>query len=414
MGIHKLKDVQCKNAACITGTVRKLADGGGLFLFVTKDGAKRWRYRYMVQGINRKGETALIEKLLSVGVYPDTTLADARVKAAELREQPDPGAARKAIKRAETEAAGNSFESVTRAWHARQRHWTKKYSRNVLARFEHYAFPAIGTRPISQISRGELASVLEAIEQKGSAALVLRFAPVISRVFRYALAKGLAEHNPLADLSLRDLIGKAEKRKQPAVSLEELPALLRAIDTYENRQVRLALQLIFLLFTRANEMLMGTWSEIDLDDALWRIPESRMKKRLPLLVPLSTQAIAILKELKEINCDSPMVFPGRSYEVPLSSNALLTAFKVMGYGGKQSTHGIRRIASTIINDAADAEDRPLFSGDAVERQLAHVPESIRATYNEAEYLPQRRRMMQWWSDFLDETAKKGMADNETV
>lgn len=414
----KLTDTQCKNAVCTPtarapkGAVKKLSDGNGLILFVMPDGSRLWRYRYAVKKLNRKGELASVEQLLSVGVYPAVTLAEARVKAAELRQQDDPGAERKVQKQAEKVTIGNSFETVARAWCDRQKQWTKKYSDNTRAQLARYAYPLIGNRPVSEIRRSELADVLEAAERKGSASLAHRFAAVMSRVFRYALVKGMAEHNPLADLDLRDLLGRPEKHKHPAVTVGELPALLRAIDTYENRQVRLAVKLAFLTFVRANEMLGAIWAEVDLDNALWRIPESRMKKRLALLVPLAPQAIEILKELKEIGCDSPMVFPGRSYEKPLTSKAVLDAFKNLGYGGVQTVHGIRRIASTALNEACDSDGRPLFHADAVERQLAHVSNNVRAIYNESEYMPQRRKMMAWWADYLDETAKKGLVDSE--
>lgn len=415
MSIHRLKDLECKSAECKDASgdpikIRKMSDGGGLFLFITPDGAKRWRYRYMVQGVNRKGEQAIIEKLLSVGTYPDVSLADARAKAAELRDQADPGAARKAAKQVETVAASNTFDSVARAWHMKQKgHWNPKYAGDLLRLLTRYAFPMIGVRPIADLKSADVLAVLEKIEATGAVDAAHRLLPVFTRIFRYAKSKNLCEHIVSADISPKDALQKPKTKKQPAVNKEELPRLLRAINSYEqlgDYRTKLALKMMFLIFTRANEMLKAEWSEIDFDNGLWRIPANRMKMRLPLLVPLATQALEILNELKEISCGSEFVFPGHNHEQPLTSNGLLSAFKRMGFGGVQTTHGVRRLASTILNDAADEEGRPLFNSDAIERQLSHTKEDIRSTYNEAEYLVQRRRMMQWWANYLDEKAKK--------
>ncbi len=278
MAIHKLQDTQIKNATCTTATVRKMSDGGGLYLWIYPDGRRYWRYRYTIDGR---------EQALSVGTYPDTTLVQARVKAAELRKQADPAALRKAEKQTKTVDTLNTFESVAIGWLAKQKHWTEKYANDSQVRFERYLFPKIGSMPIAQISKRDVVTVIESIEREGSSGLAHRLVPVFSRVFRHAMAKGLCSHNPLGDLDPRDLISKPEKRKHPAVTTGALPLLLRKVDAYDNRQVSLALKLIFLIFTRANEALKGEWSEIDFDAALWRIPETRMKKRLPLLVPLA-------------------------------------------------------------------------------------------------------------------------------
>lgn len=405
-----LRDVHCRNAVCPVGKpVKKLNDGDGLFLWVMPDGAKRWRYRYFVQKINRKGELAKVEQLLSVGVYPDTTLAQARVKATALREQADPGQARKDTKQAKEVAASNTFESVTRAWHAKHAaHWSVKHAHDLLSLLERFAFPLIGSKPVSELESPDILNVLERIEATGTIDTAHRMLPIFGRILSYGKAKGFCQHIVSNDINAQDSLKKAIKKKHAAVTSKDLPALLRAIDVYPSQQTRLALKLVFLVFTRASEMLGATWDEIDLDNALWRIPETRMKKRLALLVPLAPQAVAILKELQPLSCGSQWVFPGRSHDKPMSSNALLSAFERMGYAGVMTTHGVRRIASTTLNEAVDSEERPIFNSDAVERQLAHVPESIRAVYNEAEYLGQRRKMMQWWSDHLNMKAKEGI------
>ncbi|WP_420170635.1 tyrosine-type recombinase/integrase [Pseudomonas alloputida] len=406
--IHKLSDAECRNAKCENSDgkpikIRKLADGGGLFLWVHDDGRRYWRFRYVIQSK---------EGLLSVGTYPDVTLAQARAEAAKLRQQADPGAARKAQKAAQSVDNANTFETVARAWHGKQKnHWNPKYEKELLRALARYAFPMIGARPVSDLKSADVLAVLERIEATGAIGAAHRMLPVFTRILRYAKAKNLCEHIVSADISPKDALQKPLSKKQPAVSKTELPKLLRAINSYEqlgDNRTKLALKMVFLVFTRANEMLRAEWSEIDFDECVWRIPAHRMKMRLPLLVPLSTQALEILRELKEIGCGSEYVFPGHNHEQTLTSNALLSAFGRMGYGGVQTTHGIRRLASTILNDAADEEGRPLFNSDAIERQLSHVREDVRGVYNEAEYLVQRRRMMQWWANYLDEAAMKGM------
>lgn len=406
MALHQLTDAACRNAACHTGTVRKLPDGGGLYLWVTPDGAKRWRYRYAIRGINRKGEPALIEKLVSLGTYPQVPLAEARTKAAEARRQADPGAERKAKAQADSTAKSNTFEAVARQWLGRQSQWTKKYSHDTLARLERYAFPLIGKRPIGSLEATDVLAVLDKAQAAGAVSTAYRLVPIFGRIFRYAKTRGLCEHIPSSDFRPKDELARPGRRSQPAVKQDELSNLVKAINTLEPRP-RLALQLAMLLFTRANEMLKGEWTEIEGD--VWRIPASRMKNRLPFLVPLAPQAQAILAELKELSCGSRWVFPGKTFEKPLTSKALLNAFERIGYAGIQTTHGLRRIASTALNEAADGDGRPLFSADAIERQLSHVKgadnNEIRHAYNEAEYLPMRRKMMAWWADRLDELAE---------
>lgn len=396
--LHKLTDTQCRSAVCTTGTVRKLADGGGLYLWIGKDGSRRWRYRYHVGGK---------EKLLSCGTYPDTTLKAARDKAAELRLQTDPGQARKAVKQAKTIATANDFEAVATAWLAEQKHFNPKYRHDTTALFTNHVFQHIGKTPISALMSADLIPVIKGI---GASTVQRRLLSLFTRVFQYAIARSRdtgCTHNPTDNIS-NDELKKHVVKKHPRVTDKELPELLRKIDAYESEQTRLALKLLFLVFTRANELLRAEWSEIDFDEALWHIPGERLKMRLPLLVPLTPQAIAILKRLKEIGCGSPFVFPGRTHEKPLTSQALLLAFGKMGYAGDQTSHGIRHIASSTLNEAADEDSRPLFSADAIERQLAHVPESIRGVYNEAQYLPMRRKIMAYWADYLDIKIKEGI------
>lgn len=411
----KLTDITVKNAKCQTGInpdtgkpygVRKLADGGGLFLFVSADGSKRWRYRYFIDRDGKK-----VEQLMSLGVYPDVTLAEARVAAAKAALLGDPGAARKAVKEEKAKVAENTFKAVSLAWLAeRGSQWGEKYGSDLLKRLERYAFPLIGQRPMNSLEAVDVLACTSAAVQAGAVATARRMVPVFSRIFRYAKTRKLCSHIPTADFQIKDELPKAKRTAQPAVKQAEVGKLVQAIAGMPDQSMRLTLQLMMLLFPRANEILRGTWDEIyDHTDAgvtcpTWHIPGSRMKNGLPFLIPLAAQAVQILEELKTLARGSPWVFPGKPREQPVTSKGLLHAWERIGYKGIQTTHGLRRIASTALNDACDADMRPLFHKDAIERQLSHVnggdSDEVRGAYNEAEYWPARVKMMCWWADRL--------------
>ncbi|MHB8494211.1 MAG: tyrosine-type recombinase/integrase [Casimicrobiaceae bacterium] len=369
----------------------KLGDTGGLYIEVAPSGGKWWRFKYRFAGK---------QKRFSVGVYPDVPLATARKRRDEARELLadgiDPGAKRKADKREAEGRAANSFEAVAREWYTKQAPtWVATHATDVLRRLEGNLFPEIGERPIAELEAPDLLAAVQRIEERGARDLAHRVLQVAGQVLRYGIATGRCKR----DLS-RDLKGALAPHKakhQAAVTAEELPELLRAIDSYGDLGDKLtgyALRLLALTFVRTGELIGAQWAEIDLDQAVWIIPAERMKMKTEHVVPLSRQAVAILRELQSIGGGSRYVFPGRNPDKPISNNTMLFALYRLGYKGKMTGHGFRAVASTILNEKG-------FRADVIERQLAHCERNdIRGAYNRAEYLPERRKMMQQWADML--------------
>jgi len=392
MATQLLSAAECKNATSNGARIRKLHDGDGLYLWVYLDGRKYWRLRYW---------QADKEKSLSLGVYPKISLSDARKQCDELRKQLqanlDPSAERKAILLQQKLAHVNSFEAVALEWYNKQLHtWVPHHASDVKRRLESNIFPTLGKRPIDQISALELLETLRKIESRGAYDLAHRVLQVCGQVFRYGIATGRCSRNLSTDL--RGALTPHVKQHQSAVRPEELPELLRAIAKYDetgDRQTRLALQLLAQTFVRTSELIGAEWVEFDLDHALWIIPAERMKMKTEHIVPLARQAITLLTELKQISRGSRFVFPGRNRDKPISNNTMLFALYRMGYKGKMTGHGFRAVASTILNETG-------FTPDAIERQLAHCERNeVRGAYNRAEYLPERKKMMQFWADHLD-------------
>jgi integrase len=387
-----LSAVECKNATSNGAGVRKLHDGDGLYLWVYLDGRKYWRMRYW---------QASKEKSLSIGVFPKVTLSNARKKREELRKQLeadlDPSAERKAANLRKKLTAENSFKAVAMEWYNKQLHtWVPHHAEDVKRRLESNIFPVLGKRPIGQIEAPELLQAIRSIETRGSYDLAHRVLQVCGQVFRYGIATGRCTRNLSADL--RGALTPHVKQHQAAVRAEELPDLLRAIAKYDeigDKQTRLALQLLAQTFVRTNELIGAEWVEFDLDNALWVIPAARMKMKAEHVVPLTKQALALLDEIKKLAAGSRFVFPGRNRDKPISNNTMLFALYRMGYRGKMTGHGFRAVASTILNEAG-------FQPDVIERQLAHCERNqVRGAYNRAEYLPERKRMMQHWANYLD-------------
>ena len=391
-----LTDLTCKNATAEGAKIRKLHDGQGLYLWVYEDGRKYWRLRYKIH--NK-------EKSLSLGVYPVVGLKQARQLAqaerVKLVSNIDPSIDRQINKQKSKEAAANSFKTVAVEWHAKQHTWTKTHSKSVLRKLEVDVFPYIGMYPISQIEAPQLLNMIRIIEHRGSYDLAHRVLGVCGQVFRYSVSTGRCTRDPTTDL--RGALTPHKKKNQAAVKPEELSELLRAIATYESigdRQTQLALQLLALTFVRTNELIGALWTEFDLNSALWIVPATRMKMRNEHVVPLTRQALNILTELKTIAGDSRYLLPGRNPNKPISNNTLLFALYRLGYKGKMTGHGFRAVASTALNESG------LFSPDAIERQLAHGEKNeVRGAYNRAEYLPERKRIMTWWSDHLEALEK---------
>lgn len=391
-----LSDAKCKNATCDGKAVRKLPDTGGLYLWVQANGKKYWRLRYWLAGK---------EKSLSLGVYPAVSLKEARARRDKERKRLDdnldPAAERRAEKLRIKSAAENSFEAVAREWYQKQLHtWVPGHADDVRRRLEKNAFPALGRRPIEQIDAPELLAAIRKIEERGAYDLAHRVMQVCGQVFRYGIATGRCKRDIARDL--QGALTPHKKTHQAAVRPEELPALLRAIASYDDigdRQTRLALQMLTLTFVRTNELIGGEWPEFDLDAAIWIVPAARMKMKSEHVVPLSQQAVAILRELREIGGGSRFLFPGRHREKPISNNTMLFALYRLGYKGKMTGHGFRAVASTILNETG-------FRPDVIERQLAHCEkDEVRGAYNRAEYLPERVKMMQAWADLVDEMQK---------
>lgn len=382
---------ECKNATSEGKGIQKLHDGGGLYLWVYANGGKFWRLRYQLGGK---------EKSLSFGSYPQVSLKEARAKRDEQRKvldaDLDPSAERKATNLRKKLANVNSFEAVALEWYTKQLHtWVEHHASDVKRRLESNIFPTLGKRPIDQINALELLETIRKIEARGAYDLAHRVLQVCGQVFRYGIATGRCTRNLSTDL--RGALTPHVKKHQSAVRTEDLPDLLRAIAKYDetgDKQTRLALQLLAQTFVRTNELIGAEWTEFDLNNALWIIPAGRMKMKAEHVVPLARQALVILDELKEISGGSRLVFPGRNRDKPISNNTMLFALYRMGYKGKMTGHGFRAVASTILNETG-------FKPDVIERQLAHCERNeVRGAYNRAEYLPERKRMMQHWADYL--------------
>jgi integrase len=373
---------------------QRLFDGGGLYLELSPAGGKWWRLKYRFGGK---------EKRLSLGTYPDTGLADARERrdsARKLLAQGfDPSAERQAAKQSQsqaTAAAGDTFEVMARAWMARQdvAEVTANKTRWVL---ETFLFPEIGSRPIAEISPRELLAALRGIEETGKLETAKRARIKAGQIFRFAVLEGKAESDPTA--SLRGAL-KAPKNKHHAAITDpaQMGELLRAIDGFTGQYVTLcALKLAPLVFVRPGELRQAEWAEFDMDGAMWRIPGERMKMKAAHLVPLSTQAIVILRELHALTGKGRYVFAGlRTASRPMSENTVNAALRRLGYSGEEMTgHGFRSMAATRLNEMG-------WNADAIERQLAHAESNkVREAYTHAaRYLEERKRMMQAWADYL--------------
>jgi integrase len=397
-----LTDVKCRNSK---GQIRpyKLSDGGGLYLLVNPDGARYWRLAYRWHGKQRT---------LALGIYPAIGLMEARAGRDDakrnLAAKVDPSAIKRERKRAAKIASGNTFEIVALEWHE---NWkgarTPYYAGQILRRLNADVFPAIGLRPIAELESPELLDLLRKVERRGAHETARRLKQLLGQIFRFAIVTSRAKRDPSADLK-DALRATGQPQRHRAMPLTELPTFLQKLEAYGGEpQTRLALKLVTLTFLRTTELRAGKWSEIeniDENSAQWRVPAERMKMRLEHLVPLSRQSVAVLRELRALSGGSPNIFPSPGKEGCMSSNTMLYALYRMGYHGRATTHGFRGVASTILNESN------LFNRDWIERQLAHVERNeVRRAYNAAEWMPDRRRMMEWWADHV--TAMAVPSDN---
>ena len=374
----------------------KLSDGGGLYLLVNPNGSRYWRMKYRYSGK---------EKLLSIGVYPDVTLAEARDKRTEakrvLAAGDDPSEVKQAAREAKNQAINNSFELLALEWHEHKKsNWSSGYAEDILEYLREDIFPYVGKKAITEIKPMDMLSVLRKMEERGVLDKLKKTRQACRQIFTYAIITGRAEVNPVTDLA-----GALKSPKQnhfPHLLPAELGPFIHAVNAYSGSKVtRIATLLLMYTSVRTIELRASEWAEFDLDNDLWQIPKERMKMRRPHLVPLSRQVKSHLLELKEITGWGKYVFPGRNdAHKPMSEASINQVIKRIGYGGKATGHGFRHTMSTVLHEKG-------FDSAWIETQLAHADRNtIRGTYNHAQYLDGRREMLQWYADYLDELAGK--------
>jgi integrase len=376
----------------------KLHDERGMFLVVTPAGGKLWRWKYRFGGK---------EKLMSLGLYPDVTLADARNRREDARRMLangiDPMADRKEKKAATHANAENSFKGIALMWID---HWrADKSARHVDAtrrRLEANVFPKLGRRPIADIQPPEITAVVLKINERAPD-LAKRALQSIGQIFRFAVARGYAKVNPVSELKPADILTPTQTVNLARIDPAELPMLLRSIEVYRGKTItRLAMKLMLLTFVRTSELIKARWTEIDFNRRRWYIPAPHMKKRKPQIVPLSHQAIEVLEMLRMITGNRGWLFPGdHDPNKSMSNRTILQALGRMGYRGRQTGHGFRGLASTILHEEQ-------FPHEHIELQLAHTRRNaVAAAYDHSLQLGPRTQMMQAWADFLERTQRRG-------
>jgi integrase len=385
-----LNDIKCKTLKPKEKPY-KVADEKGLYLEVMPSGSKYWRLKYRFSGK---------ENRLAIGVYPAVSLKEARDKREiakkQLADGIDPSNQKKIDKLQKHINSENTFEAVAREWHSKQaQRLTARHSHYVLKRLEADAFPAIGFRSINQITAPELLATIQKIEKRGALDVAHRVLQTSGQVFRYAIATGRAERDISADL--RGALITRKKVHNPILKENEIPEFLEKLKKYDgDLQTKLALKFLMLTFVRTTELRKARWDEFNFEAKEWHIPLERMKGEKKHIVPLSKQSLEIINHLKDINNNEMFVFPNKvNPNKTMSENTMLGAMYRMGYHSRATPHGLRGTASTILNEKG-------FNRDHIEIQLAHSEkDSVRASYNHAQYLPERHKMMQWWADYLD-------------
>ncbi|TYX08196.1 tyrosine-type recombinase/integrase [Klebsiella pneumoniae] len=369
----------------------QLADGAGLYPEVVPSGSRYWRMKYRFNGK---------EKRMAFGVYPAVSLAQARALRDEakkkLAEGIDPSFAKKEEKLVRDVRLHNTFQAVALEWHGTKvSRWSEGYASDIIEAFNKDIFPYIGQQPVNEIKPLVLLNVLRRMESRGATEKAKKVRQRCSEVFRYAIVTGRAEYNPAADLT--SAMSGHESKHYPFLTVEELPDFFKALSGYTGSPlIVLAARLLILTGVRTGELRGAFWSEFDLEKAVWEIPAERMKMKRPHLVPLSTQALEIVQQLKVMSGQYPLVFPGRNDPRKTMSEASINqVFKRIGYTGKVTGHGFRHTMSTILHEEG-------FNTAWIETQLAHVDKNaIRGTYNHALYLEGRKETMQWYGDYVD-------------
>ena len=406
----KLNDRQIKNAKPAEKPF-KLNDGKGLYLYINTSGGKLWRFDFSHNGKR---------KTLSIGKYPTISLVEARQAAENARRLlvsgQDPSEAKQQEKRERQAAALNTFESIARRWHTDNLHrWKENHAARVLRYFETDVFPVIGAMPIQEIRVSDIKTVLDGVMTRGVNNTAEKIREWTGAIFDYAVMLEIVETNPA--YSLRKYIPAKQTDHRPALPREELTEFFRRLILAEiEPQNRIALILNMLTFLRSTELRGGQWNEIDFDAAIWTVPAQRMKHektapKPPHAVPLADWTLELLAELKELTGNTPFLFPSRTKTDGFISDATIgRIIERMGYKGRVTPHGFRSLASSVLNEQG-------FNPDAIERQLAHIENNkIRAAYNRADYLNERKEFMQWYSDFLRERYNQALRliqDGET-
>lgn len=392
---RKLTEAELKNAKP-KAKPYKLYDEGGLLLLVRPTGTKVWQLPY------KRGPKYNIH---TIGQYPEVGAAEARElrdKAKKLlREGLDPNRDKEVRRRENIGDEKKTFEYIARDWFLKQP-WVDKHKGVIIRSFESDVFPLIGHLQIDKVTPRDIIEIIERIDARDAPDIAKRTSQHSARVFDYAINKGLCNYNPAQGRSA--IVRSKKVQHRPYLREEQIPEFLEKLEEYRGgRLVQLGLKLLMLTFVRPGELRFARWDEFDFDRAIWRIPPHRMKMRREHVVPLSTQALAIIEQIRPISGRAELLFPGnRGADRPLSDVTFLKAFQIMGYVGDKKIvpHGMRATASTILNEKK-------FHRDAIERQLAHVEDNkIRAAYHHAEYLDERREMMQWWGDYLEDKGLK--------
>ncbi|EAB9444815.1 DUF4102 domain-containing protein [Salmonella enterica subsp. diarizonae] len=368
-----------------------LNDGNGLSLLIEPNGSKGWRLRYRFSGK---------AKLMSLGTYPNVALADARTARDEAKKLIaggiDPAEVRKAKKREIESRFGNTFEGIAREWYEKRfDRWSPSYAEEMIETFEKDVFPYIGSRPVAEIKPMELLAVLSVLNDRGATEKLRKVRQRCGEVFRYAVITGRAEYNPAPDLV--SAFAPHKKEHYAFLKTDELPEFFRILNTYTGSMiVKLAMRLLILTGVRPGELRQAEWCEIDFDNRVWEVPKERMKMRRPHCVPLSEQALNILEQLKPVTGHYQYIFPGRiHHNKPMSEMAMNVLIRRIGYAGRVTGHGFRHTMSTILHEQG-------YNTEWIETQLAHVDKnSIRGTYNHAQYLDGRREMLQWYAGYMD-------------
>ncbi|HFP7858219.1 DUF4102 domain-containing protein [Morganella morganii subsp. morganii] len=377
--------------------VYRLGDSAGLYIEVAVNGSRYWRMKYRFLGK---------EKRLAFGVYPEVTLAEAREKRDAARKLlasgSDPAEAKKIAKAAQQANAENTFEAIAREWHtSKADRWSLRYRDEIIDTFEKDIFPYIGKRPIAEIKPLELLETLRKMEKRGALEKMRKVRQRCGEVYRYAIITGRAEYNPAPDLATA--LTPPKKQHFPFLTAEELPYFLKDLAGYTGSVItKTATKIILLTAVRTQELRFARWQDIDLEKGIWEIPAEVMKMKRPHIVPLSEQVVMLFKQLEPISKHHPLVFIGRNDpRKPISKESINQVIELLGYKGRLTGHGFRHTMSTILHEQG-------FNSAWIETQLAHVDKNaIRGTYNHAQYLEGRRKMMQWYADYIDSLRNGG-------